>query len=153
MKILNNEQIFNPIQDEPKTKSQPPAGKDFGAILEETVKNTTTPAPAPITTTFVNPLSGAQPAAVFSSESQFVASGIENLINLLDRYRQNLADPRISLKQIDPVVRDMTRQMEKMAPALDSLPADEELKKILNQTMVTVSLELSKFYRGDYISV
>ena len=153
MKILNNEQILNPLQHESKPKAQPPAGKDFGTILEESVKNTTTPAPAPKATTFINPLSGAQPASVFPSEPQLVANGIEDLINLLDRYCQKLADPRISLKQIDPVVRDMTRQMEKMAPALDSLSADEGLKKILNQTMVTASLELSKFYRGDYISV
>ena len=153
MKVLNNEQILNPFQHDSKTKTQPPVDKDFGTILDETVKNATTPAPAPSATTFINPLSGAQPASLFPSEPQFVANGIENLINLLDRYRQKLADPRVSLKQIDPVVRDMSRQMEKMAPALDSLPADEGLKKILNQTLVTVSLELSKFYRGDYISV
>ena len=46
----------------------------------------------------------------------------------------------------------MTRELENLAPELDSLTDDGELKDILNQTLVTASLEISKFYRGDYIS-
>jgi len=46
----------------------------------------------------------------------------------------------------------MTREMENLAPVLDSLPADDKLSNILNETLVNVSLEISKFYRGDYIS-
>ncbi len=153
MKVINNEQVLNTFQHESKTKVQPPAGKEFGAILEETVKNTKTAALTPSSTTFINPLPGSQPASLSPSEHPFIANSIEDLINLLDRYREKLADPRITLKQIDPVIGDMVREMEKLAPALDSLSADEGLKNVLNQTLVTVSLELSKFYRGDYISV
>ena len=152
MKILNNEQVLNTFQHELKTKAQPPAGREFGAILKDTVKNTTTAALAPSQTTFINPLPGSQSASLSSSDPQFAANRIEGMIDLLDRYRQKLADPRITLKQIDPVIKEMTLEMENLAPLLDSLPADEGLKNVLNQTLVTVSLEISKFYRGDYIS-
>ena len=152
MKILNNEQVFNTFQHESNTKAQPPTGKEFGAILKDTVKNTTSAPVAPLSTTFINPLPGVQPASSSPSDHQFTANRIEDMINLLDRYREKLSNPRITMKQIDPVVKEMTREMENLTPVLDSLPADEGLKNILNQTLVTVSLEISKFYRGDYIS-
>ena len=152
MKILNNEQALTTFQHESKAKAQPPAGKEFGAVLKETVENTTTAALAPLQTTFINPLPGLRPASSSPSDHQFTANSIEDMINLLDRYREKLADPRMTMKQIDPVIREMTREMENLAPVLDSLPADEGLKKIFNQTLVTVSLEISKYYRGDYIS-
>jgi len=152
MKIQNNEQVLKTFQPESKTKAQLPTGKEFGTILKETVKNSTTAGLAPLQTTFINPLPGLQPASSSLSNHQFSASSIEDMINLLDRYREKLADPRITMKQIDPDIREMTREIENLAPVLDSLPADEGLRNILNQTLVTVSLEISKFYRGDYIS-
>ena len=152
MKILNNEQVLKTFQHESNFKAQPPAGTAFGAILKETVKNSTTAGLAPLQTTFINPVPGLQPASSSLSDHQFAANSIEDMINLLDRYREKLADPRITMKQIDPVIREMTREMENLTPVLDSLPADEGLKNILNQTLVTISLEISKFYRGDYIS-
>ena len=152
MKIQNNQQVLKTLQYESKTKAQPPAGKEFGTILKETLKNSTTAGLAPLQTTFINPLPGLQPASSSLSNHQFSVSSIEDMINLLDRYREKLADPRITMKQIDPDIREMTREIENLAPVLDSLPADEGLRNILNQTLVTVSLEISKFYRGDYIS-
>ena len=152
MKIMNNEQVLKTVQHEIKTEAQQPAGKEFGAILRETAEKTTPAASAPLQSTFINPLPGLQPASSSPTDHQFAANSIEDMIDLLDRYREKLADPRTTLKQIDPVIRKMTQEMENLAPVLDSLPAGEGLRKILNQTLVTASLEISKFYRGDYIS-
>ena len=46
----------------------------------------------------------------------------------------------------------MDKLKETLEPVLDSLPDDEKLKDIVNQTLVTASLEITKFYRGDYIA-
>jgi hypothetical protein len=152
MKILNNEQVLKTFQHESKTKTQPPAGKEFGNILKGTLNNLKTAGLAPLQTTFINPFPGLQPASSSLSDHQFAANSIEDMINLLDRYREKLADPRVTMKQIDPVIREMTREMDNLAPVLDSLPDAEGLRNILNQTLVTVTLEVGKFYRGDYIS-
>jgi len=152
MKILNNEQVSKIFQYESNSKAQPPADQEFGAILKETVKNTTTAVLAPLQSTYINPLAGLQPVSSSSSAHRFTANSVEDMINLLDRYREKLADPRATMKQIDPVIREMTREMETLTPVLDSLSADDGLNTILNETLVTVSLEISKFYRGDYIS-
>ena len=152
MKILNNEQALQTVQYEKKTKAGQPAGKEFGTIFKETVENKKTTAVTPLQTTIVTPLTGFEPALPDPSNGQFTADHIEKLINLLDRYRDKLADPRISLKQLDPHIKEMNHEMESLGPVLDSLPADDGLRTVLNQTMVTLSLEISKFYRGDYIS-
>ena len=76
---------------------------------------------------------------------------IENMIDLLDQYRHKLADPQMNLKQIDPIINDIARENDSLATLADSLPAADELKAILERTMVTASLEVTKFYRGDYL--
>ena len=152
MKILNNEQVLKSYQQDLKTDAQPSAGKKFGAILNEAVKNTPTENPIPLQTAFNHPVPGLQGVSLSATDLRFAADRIEDMINLLDRYRQKLADNRISMKQLDPDIKEMSRGMENLTRVLDSLPADEGLKDILNRAMVTISLEIGKFYRGDYIS-
>jgi hypothetical protein len=53
---------------------------------------------------------------------------------------------------MDSIIRQIDQETENLAPALDLLPEDEDLKNIFNQTLVTASLEVTKFYRGDYIA-
>ena len=72
------------------------------------------------------------------------------MIDLLDRYRRKLADPQLNLKQMDAIIHDIARENDTLASLADSLP-DEEIKRILNHTRVTASLEVTKFYRGDYL--
>ena len=152
MKILNNNPVLNTLQQESSTKSQPSDAKEFGNILNETLEKTKAAASAPVSTTFIKPMAIVQPAMVPTADQQFAINGIEGMLNVLDRYREKLADPGIDLKKMDSVVQEMSREMENLAPVLDSLPEDGKLKNILNHTLVTASLELSKFYRGDYIS-
>lgn len=152
MKILSNDPVLHTTQHESKTKAQPSDHKKFGNILNETLAKTDAPASAPMQTTFIKPLTGVHPAMAAAPDQQVAMNGIEEMINILDRYREKLADPRINLKKMDPVIKEMTLEMENLAPVLDSLPDDGKLKNILNRTLVTASLELNKFYRGDYIS-
>jgi hypothetical protein len=97
-------------------------------------------------------MSGVQMITSSKFDKQFALDRIENLIGLLDQYRHKLADPGITLKNIDPIIKEIDQETENLAPVLDSLPEDEDLKNIVNQTLVTASLEVSKFYRGDYIA-
>jgi hypothetical protein len=76
---------------------------------------------------------------------------IENMIDLLDRYRHKLADPQMNLKQLDPIIGEIARENDNLAVLADSLPENDDLKNILDRTMVTASLEVTKFYRGDYL--
>jgi hypothetical protein len=152
MKILNTEQVLESLQRESRKNVNPFADKKFDAILKDTVKTTATASKATLRTTFINPTPVIQPAPLAPSDQIYAADSIEDIINLLDRYREKLADTRITMKQLDPDIKEMTRGMKNLDHMLESHPVDEGLRNILNRTMVTISLEISKFYRGDYIS-
>ncbi len=152
MKIHNNDQILKNLYPQTKTNPQPPADQEFGTILKESVENSKKEVTGPRQTTFINPLNGIQMITSSTFDKQFTLDRIENLIGLLDQYRHKLADPGITLKNIDPIIRQIDQETENLAPVLDSLPEGEELKNIINQTLVTASLEVTKFYRGDYIA-
>jgi hypothetical protein len=152
MKILNNEQVLKPSRSESNTKAQPPTRTNFNAILREAAKNTTASEPTPTPSTSINLLPIVEPTALSPSDHRLATDRIENMLNLLDRYREKLANSRMTMKQIDPEIKEMAQTMENLGHVLDSLPAEDGLRDILNRTMVTISLEIGKFYRGDYIS-
>ena len=152
MKIYDNDQIPKNLYPEARTKPQLPADKEFGTILKESVENSKQDVTGTRQTTFINPLSGVQMSTSSNFDKQYAIDRTENLIGLLDQYRHKLADPGITLKNIDPIIREIDREKDNLAPVLDTLPEGEELKNIINQTLVTASLEVTKFYRGDYIA-
>jgi hypothetical protein len=152
MKIYDNDQIPKNLYPEARTNPQLPADKEFGTILKESVENSKQDVTGTRQTTFINPLSGVQMSTSSNFDKQYAIDRTENLIGLLDQYRHKLADPGITLKNIDPIIREIDRETDNLAPVLDTLPEGEELKNIINQTLVTASLEVTKFYRGDYIA-
>jgi len=151
MKIDNNDPIIKGMYPEDTAKSHPAGKKEFGAILKETVENTPKTAAGPGHTLSINPLAGARLTTPGPPDPQFTIERIENMIDLLDQYRHKLADSRINLKQIDATISKIARENERLGTLADSLPDDDEVNHILNQTRVTASLEVTKFYRGDYL--
>ena len=153
MKIDNHDQIVKSLYPEETTRSRPAAGdKEFGKILKESIEETPKQDAGPRQTAFVNPLASVRLTHQESPDPKFAIDRIENMIDLLDRYRHQLADPQLNLKQMDTIIGDIARENDSLASFADSLP-DDEIKRILNHTMVTASLEVTKFYRGDYLPV
>jgi len=151
MKIDSNDQIMKSVYPEDSAKSRPAGEKEFGTILKETVENTTKADGGPRQTAFINPLSGVRLTTPGSADPTITIERIENLIDLLDQFRHQLADSRINLKQIDPIISKISQENDSLGTLANSLPDDDEIKNILNRARVTASLEVTKFYRGDYL--
>ena len=77
---------------------------------------------------------------------------IEKLFNVLDIYRQKLSDPKITLKEIHPLVERMAAENKSLQKLVDSLPDNDSLKNIANKALITSSLEVIRFNRGDYVN-
>jgi len=45
----------------------------------------------------------------------------------------------------------MEKKTAELIPTLESLPDGDKLKDILNQALVTSTVEIIKFNRGDYV--
>ena len=150
MKIQNYDPIKS-LYPESTTNRQSTVSRKFDTILKQAVENTKTEATGHRPTTSINSLNAIQPSTILENNKQIALGRIEKFVDLLDQYHQMLADPRNSLKNIDPIIRQINQEKENLSPVLDSFADDEELKNILKQALVTATLEIGKFYRGDYI--
>ena len=151
MKIDSHDQIANSLFPDKTTKNQPDGENGFDRILKETVANAPKQDAKPHQTTFANPLASIRLTTHGSPVPASVIDRIENMIDLLERYRHDLADAQMNLKQLDPIIGEIAREIDSLAALATSLHENDDLKNLLDHTMVTASLEVTKFYRGDYL--
>ena len=90
------------------------------------------------------------PGAV-DSKNDVILKG-EKIINLLDHYAGELADPNRTLKDIRPLVDSIEKEVGLMeSEALTKVGDDKSLDRILKDLTVTAKVAMYKFHRGDYI--
>jgi hypothetical protein len=149
MKINGFDHGFTRVQaDKPSCPVIPGPG-GFGDILKEKLA----PASNAVTSSIgVGLVAPTQLQSVAEVPANRLDGRVERYLDLLDDYRRQLADPRVSLKGLDAMVREMETGKDALAPALGSLPEADGIKDILNRTLVTASLEIIKFRRGDYLT-
>jgi hypothetical protein len=149
MKINGFDHEVTRVQAEKPARPAVPGPGGFGDILKEKL----TPAPAAAATGSGLGLVAPTQLQIFAETPANRLTGrVERYLDLLDDYRRQLADPRVSLKGLDAMVREMESGKNALAPALGSLPEGDGIKDILNRTLVTASLEIIKFRRGDYLT-
>ena len=151
MKIENNENIQKSLYPNKINKNEKPQGTAFNAVLKNEVEKSSNVISHNQKMSSISSISPIQLNMLSPAQNVPVIDRVENLLNILDEYQQKLKDPNTSLKEIDPVVRQMEKEKESLAPVLDSLVENDGLKDILTQALVTSSLETIKFNRGDYI--
>lgn len=89
---------------------------------------------------------------VIMNSSGLVSGKTDDLLNLLVSYASKLEDPDISLKNIAPDLEAINETAESLLKETSNLtPADEKLKEIATQTVITAQTEYLKFQRGDYL--
>jgi hypothetical protein len=152
MKIHGNDDIQKNLYTETKPRTQPSLGLNFEAILKESVENSRNTAAGPLRTTSLQSTYRIAEASTVAANRQVTIERLEHFLDVLEYFRQQLADTRVTLKTIDPIMQAMVREKENLSLVLDSLPAGDKLKDIGNRTLITASLEMTKFYRGDYLS-
>jgi hypothetical protein len=151
MKIENNANIQKSLYPDKTNKNEKPQGIDFKAFLKNEVEKSSNVIAGNQKMPSISGISPIQQNMLSSAQNGSIIDRVESLLSILDEYQQKLKDPHFSLKEIDPLVKQMEKEKENLAPALNSLGEDDGLKDILNQALVTSSLETIKFNRGDYI--
>lgn len=104
--------------------------------------------------TSVNALSEISSNGLKRVDSSDIVSGkTDKLLDMLDAYSIQLQDPEVSLRHIEPVLEEIKIKAGTLFKETQNLSAaDENLKKIATQTIVTAQTEYLKFQRGDYLS-
>ena len=151
MKIENNENIQKSLYPDKATKNKMAQGNGFKAVLKNEVGKSSKVITQNQKMPSISSISPMQLNLLSPTQSKSIVERVENLLNVLDEYQQKLKNPHISLKEINPLIKQMEQEKENLVPILDSISGNGGLKEILNQAIVTSSLETIKFNRGDYI--
>ena len=76
----------------------------------------------------------------------------DKILHLLDDYARELTDPTKSLKDIEPLVENIRKEVSLIEDeAAMKIKNDSELERIIKDLAITANVALSKFHRGDYI--
>jgi len=152
MKIDANNEIIKSNYPDKSQRSEKGSNTDFKNILKESVEKSAPHATQIQPPSSINPLSSVGFESELPKDKFYTINRVENLINLLDDYRKQLADPAITLRSIEPVMKTIMKEKDQLSSLLDSMPNEQGLKDIVNRTLITASLEVIKFNRGDYIT-
>jgi hypothetical protein len=151
MKIHHNDEILKNAYPQKIEKDERTLDREFGAILKEAVENSSK-VDAEDQKPSINTISEIQFNTFLSGEKIPMVDRVEKYLDLLDEYRQKLANPQVTLKDIYLLINEMEVGKQSLIPVLNSLPDGDGLKDILNQALITSSLEIIKFNRGDYLT-
>jgi hypothetical protein len=152
MKINGNDEIINNGFTDKTLRSQQDRKDDFKNILKASVERTMPDTGKIQSPSFANPVSAIRFQAPSPENKRLTIEHVDNLLNLLDKYRIQLADPQVTLRSMEPVIKMIDKEKEQLSSVLDSLAEADGLKDIVNRTLVTASLEVMKYNRGDYIA-
>lgn len=147
MKIQGNGDLLGRVRIEQPTSAPAAAPGGFGEILKNSLDRASGSAAA----TAPDGALRVQFKSVDPMPADSAAARLEGFLDLMDEYRSKLADPRVSLKGLDPLVRSLEQGRDALAPLASSLPEGDGLKDILNRTLVTTEVEIMRFRRGDYL--
>ena len=150
MKIIPYKILKSPQQQKTVT-SRKAAGNEFQDIL----KQATDTASKPLEGCMTSPPVQNVPAIHFDhipniNKAQNIER-VEQFLNVLENYHHKLGDPDSTLKEFHPLVADMESETARILPLLDSISDGDELKSILNRAVITATVEVIKFNRGDYL--
>jgi hypothetical protein len=147
MKIQDNGDLLGRVRLQSPASAPAHAPGGFGEIL----KNSLNPAAGPDAAAAPAGALRVRLRSVDPTPAESVAARLEGILDLMDEYRGKLADSRVSLKGLDPLVRSLEQGRDALAPLAGSLPEGDGLKDILNRTLVTTEVEIMRFRRGDYL--
>jgi hypothetical protein len=152
MKINGSDEIIkNSLTEKPLRRGQDQ--KDgFKNVLKASVERSARHPEKIKSSSLANPVSAIQFHPLSPENKRVTLERVDNFLNLLDNYRDQLADPKVTLRDIEPVINRIAKEKEQLSSVMESLPNEDELKDIVNRTLITASIEVLKYNRGDYIA-
>lgn len=151
MKIIVNNVTKDAVAQKTGQAGKPEAGK-FEALLREAVEEKKTSGSSPAQN--LSAPATASPidtAMLLSLDTTKIIDGAERLVGALEEFQTKLANTSITLEDLSPIIEKMDREKNLLLPSLEALPQADPLRGVLNNVLITCSVEAEKFKRGDYL--
>jgi len=152
MEIDPNEKIVTSDYSERRRETELPSDGTFGKIYEDLIETSYETDVRSDETPAITSVPDLQMNAFQSEVEMPVVERAERLLDLLSEYQQKLANPAFTVRDISPLIDELKADNKRLVSSVNSLAEGDELKNILNQVIVTASVEIIKFDRGDYVN-
>ncbi len=147
-----NKPAINPLASPRQTEPSTPSEGRFTDIWKETVQSSSSQqaaavidAPASIAT-----LRPAQFSTASPIPARDVADQAQRLLDTMEIYQQQLTDRKTTLHDIQPTIEKMASQSQSLSDEAAAANASGELKAIVDRSLSLVTMEISRYYNGDY---
>ncbi len=136
---------------EARKGAKSPQGPSFAHILEEAqgAERAAPPGGGPAAGGVQPPHLG--PAGAPSPARQAVHALSERFFALVESLRTQLGNPKASLKDIAPLIRDLELHRDRVLEELPRLPHGDPGRSLLEEMATLATAESARFRRGDYI--
>ena len=151
MKIDPGNEIISYVSPQKDVNNKNPVDKEFGTIFKERIESHSGLDHATQKTWTINVVPEIRPNILAPDEKALIISRVDSFLDIMSKYRQDLENTQVDIKDIYPLVNKMKEERESLVPVLNSLPDGDGLKDILNQALIISSLEIIKFTRDDYL--
>jgi hypothetical protein len=152
MKIDPNQEAMNSVYPGKTTGCDRPGKNEFSAMLREAIDEPSTTSAGSEDIEMITSTSTIQQEPLFAFQNDPVIERTEKVLDILEEYQNKLLDPQSTLRDIHPLIQEMEMEKEALVPVLNSLPPGDGLKQILLHVLITSSVEVIRFNRGDYVT-
>jgi hypothetical protein len=154
MKIKTND-LSHVIREQAQKGTRQKEATKFGEILQRTMDHTPAQVQKGVGARTAAGVQGVQAPGVgaigaIEAEQGPILERVEQLLDTLEEYQQNLGSVSSSSDALKPLVDRMEEHNKSLAAVLLTLPDGDALKDILNRALITSVVEVEKFRRGDY---
>jgi hypothetical protein len=152
MKIDPSQELLKTQYSGKASSNEKPNADEFSAMLKEAIDDDPSKnIEGSKKPQMINRAAKVQFNTLFAVKDDLLVERTEKFLNLLEEYQNKLMDSRASLRDVHPLIERLESEKDALVPILDSLPEGEGLKEVLNNALVTSSVEIFKFNRGDYV--
>ncbi len=139
------------ITDPKKTagRANPPKG-EFDAIFRKAVDSTVISGAKRESTAFIPEIRPAQFTTEALPSTNMVVDRVQQLVDTMAAYQHKLTEKGTPLKGLQALVRTMTSQSESLSTISEAVGKEENLKTIVNQSLMLSSMEIAKYNSGYY---
>jgi hypothetical protein len=141
---------IKPIVSQGRSATSGKTDVPFKDVLDETVKGHK-PTEKPVVCSSIQPSLSSMPVSpVVFGRPDIALQRTEDLMGLLSQFRDQLANPAVTLKEIAPLVDEMERNQLHLKGVADSIGKEEGLKPIVDEILVVAAKEILRFRGGEY---
>jgi hypothetical protein len=148
---IDPEKSVSPIVDRKKVESQQKTGKNaFQNFFQQAVGSAKTEESQIESTPFISEIRPVQFETQTAPSTNLIVDRVGHLIDSMEAYQQKLIENGATLKDIEPFIDKLASQSDSLSAISNDSGMEDDLKSIVNQSLLLSSKEIARYKSGQY---